>query len=306
MRQRPVGDLLKALNQLDIKAYGEIKEGYPPIAIEAHGLAGGKVRLSGENSSQYLSSLLMAAPYAQKPMEIVMEGDLVSKPYVDMTLSVMKSFGVSVDQEGYKTFKVQAPQKYRPIYYTIEGDASNASYFFAAAAITGGKARVTNLSYETKQGDIRFVDLLSQMGCKIEKGSDWIEITGQPLQGIEVDMKDMPDMVQTLAITALFAKGKTVMKNIAHLKIKETDRIRDLAAELHKIGANVEAGKDHLTVSQGNLKSSRIETYKDHRMAMSFAIAGLKIPGMVIQDPACVQKSFPDFWDRLQTLYPSN
>jgi 3-phosphoshikimate 1-carboxyvinyltransferase len=144
------------------------------------------------------------------------------------------------------------------------------------------------------------------MGCKIEKGSDWIEITGQPLQGIEVDMKDMPDMVQTLAITALFAKGKTVMKNIAHLKIKETDRIRDLAAELHKIGANVEAGKDHLTVSQGNLKSSRIETYKDHRMAMSFAIAGLKIPGMVIQDPACVQKSFPDFWDRLQTLYPSN
>jgi len=304
MRQRPIQDLLDGLKQLGVKAYGEPKEGYPPVVIEADGIAGGKVVMSGENSSQYLSGILMAAPYAQKAIEIEIKGSLVSRPYVDMTLSIMKSFGVDVIQDQYKFFKVDAPQKYKPSYYKIEGDASNASYYFAAAAITGGKVRVTNLSHESKQGDIHFVDLLAQMGCNVQKGPDWIEVSGQFLKGIEADLRDMPDIVQTLAIVALFAKGKTVIKNIEHLKIKETDRIRDLAAELQKIGANVEAGEDYLIVSGGNLRPARIETYKDHRMAMSFAVAGLKIPGILVQDPSCVEKSFPDFWTRLEALYP--
>lgn len=302
MRERPVDDLLDSLNQLGVKSYGEIKKGFPPVIIEANGLPGGKTTLSGENSSQYLSSLLMVAPYANGPIEITIKGALVSIPYVDMTLSIMKSFGVTIVNKNYKTFKVKAPQIYKPCFYPVEADASSASYFFAAAAITGGKVRVTNLSYTTCQGDIHFVDLLEKMGCKVEKGPDWVEVQGQPIRGIEANLRDMPDMVQTLAIVSLFAQGKTVIKDIAHLKIKETDRINNLAKELRKIGAEVEAGNDYLSISVNKLNPSSIETYNDHRMAMSFAIAGLKIPGISIENPDCVKKSFPDFWEKLQAL----
>jgi 3-phosphoshikimate 1-carboxyvinyltransferase len=304
MRERPVLDLIEGLQQLGVKIKGSVKEGYPPLVIEADGIQGGKTSVRGEKSSQYLSSLLLAAPCAQSDIEIEVIGDLVSKPYVKMTLDVMKAFGISVEQKG-GTFKIHAPQKYKPAYYRIEGDASNASYFFAAAAIAPGKVRVNNIYPNTAQGDISLVDLLGQMGCKIVKQDGWIEIEGGPLKGIDVDMKDMPDMVQTLAIVALFAKGKTTIRNIAHLKIKETDRIGDLARELAKIGAKVEAGPDFLTVEGGELKGAPIETYNDHRMAMSFAVAGLKIAGITIENPGCVGKSFPDFWERFQTLYLS-
>jgi len=304
MRERPVLDLIDGLQQLGVKIKSDVKEGYPPLVIEADGIKGGKTSVRGEKSSQYLSSLLLAAPCAQSDIEIEVIGDLVSKPYVQMTLDVMKAFGISVEQKG-GTFKIHAPQKYKPAYYRIEGDASNASYFFAAAAITPGKVRVNNISPATAQGDIGLVDILGQMGCKVVKGSGWIEITGGTLKGIDVDMKDMPDMVQTLAIVALFAKGKTMIRNIAHLKIKETDRIGDLAKELAKIGAKVEAGADFLTVEAGQLKGASIQTYNDHRMAMSFAVAGLKIAGIKIENPGCVDKSFPNFWERFQTLYLS-
>ena len=303
MRERPIGDLIQALNKLGVRAYSENRDGYPPIIIEADGLKGGRTTLSGENSSQFLSSLLMAAPYAQSPVEIEIKGDLVSKPYVDMTLSVIQKFGVEVHNANYSFFSVKTPQKYQPRYYTVEADASNASYFFAAAAVTKGKVRVQNLPYQSFQGDIHFVDLLEKMGCHVEKGTDWIELKGKELTGIEIDLKNMPDIAQTLAIVALFAKGQTVIKNIAHLKLKETDRITNLANELRKIGAHIEAGSDYLKISTGSLTPSLIETYNDHRMAMSFAVAGLKIPGITIKNPECVKKSFPNFWKVFEKLY---
>lgn len=303
MRERPIEDLIQALHHLGVNAYSEIKEGYPPIIIESKGLKGGRTTLSGENSSQFLSSLLMAAPYAQSPVEIEIKGDLVSKPYVDMTISVIQTFGVEIQNENYSFFSVKTPQKYQPRYYTIEADASNASYFFAAAAITKGKVRVENLPYQSIQGDVHFVDLLEKMGCQVEKGPDWIELTGKDLTGIEADLKDMPDIAQTLAIVALFAKGQTIIRKIAHLKLKETDRISNLAIELRKIGAIVETGDDYIKISSNNLTSSIIDTYNDHRMAMSFAIAGLKIPGITIDHPECVKKSFPNFWQVFEQLY---
>ncbi|MBI1884054.1 MAG: 3-phosphoshikimate 1-carboxyvinyltransferase [Chlamydiae bacterium] len=303
MRERPIGDLLDALHRLKIECRSELKEEFPPIIIEAQGLKGGKTTLMGEKSSQYLSGLLMAAPYAQESLQIDIKGELVSKPYVDMTLSVMKTFGVEVERKDYRRFKIKAPQKYKPRYYSIEGDASNASYFFAAAALTGGKAKVTNLPYSSVQGDVHFVDILEQMGCRLEKGTDWIEITGAPLCGTEVDMKDMPDMVQTLAIVALFAQGKTVIRNIGHLKIKETDRLEALTTELRKMGGEVELKKNDLSISgSSKLNGASIKTYNDHRMAMSFAIAGLKIPGIIIQNPSCVNKSYPKFWGDFSRL----
>lgn len=306
MRQRPIEDLIHALDQLQVKTSYELHPGCPPIAIYANGIPGGKAEISGKNSSQYISSLLMVAPYAQAPIELVVEGNLVSSPYIHMTLDMMQAFGVKVIIKDNQTFRIQAPQKYKPCHYTIEGDASNASYFFAAAAITGGKVRVKRLPNTTRQGDIHLVDLLTQMGCSVQKGTDWIELIGTPhLQAIEADLKDMPDMVQTLAIVALFAKGRTMIKNIAHLKIKETNRLEALRAELSKIGADVQAGDDYLGVATGNLTGSPIKTYNDHRMAMSFAVAGLRIPGIMIEDPSCVQKSFPNFWDYFQALYPT-
>ncbi len=303
MRERPVADLLDGLKQLGTKAYGEKKEGYPPIIVEANGLKGGKVSLRADRSSQYLSSILMAAPYAQKPVQISIEGKLVSKPYVDMTLALMKIFGVEVTEEKGKIFKISAPQKYKPQAYQIEADASNASYFFAAAAVTEGRICVTNMNPHTLQGDIKILDLMSQMGCKVQKNSDSIIVEGGPLRGIQADLQDIPDMVPTLAIMALFAQGETFIKNIAHLKIKETDRIEALANELRKIGAQVEAGNDYLKIIPQPLHSASIKTYNDHRMAMSFAIAGLKIPGLIIQDPECVKKSYPGFWNDLNKLY---
>ena len=300
MQERPIGGLINALYNLGVKA--ESNNNHPPIKIFGGSLKGGKTKINGNISSQFLTSILLCAPYAEKDVELEVVGDLTSKSYVDISLDVMKSFGVKVQNDSYKIFKIKK-KKYQPKEYLIEGDLSSASYFFAAAAITKGKIKVKNINPNSVQGDVCFVDLLKKMGCEVIKEKDSIEVIGKDLYGITADMNNMPDTVQTLAVVAAFAKGKTVIKNIYNLRVKETDRINALESELKKIGIKVEATRDIITIYGGTAKGSEIETYNDHRMAMSFAIVGLKIPGIIIKNPECVTKSFPEFWDKLKEIY---
>lgn len=301
MQERPIEDLLDCLRQMKIEA--ESNNQCPPIIIHGGSPPGGTVQLAGDKSSQYLTSLLLSAPYFQNDTVIDIQGELTSKPYVDITLDIMRTFGVSVENASYRKFTVQAGQRYRAQTYGVEGDASSASYFFAAAAVTSGEVTVTRLNPNSVQGDIQFPQALAQMGCRVATGAEKITVRGNRLRGITIDMNNMPDAVQTLAVVALFAEGPTTVTGIGNLRIKETDRIAALAAELTRLGATVETGGDHLTIQPGPLKGAEIETYHDHRMAMSFAVAGLKIPGVKIKNPQCVDKSFPDFFDRFQTLY---
>ncbi len=300
MQERPIQDLIDGLIQLGMKV--KSNNGFPPVTVAGGGLKGGQIKLNGDISSQYLSSILMCAPYAQG--ETVIEtGNLASRPYVDMTISVMEDFGTKIENKNYRKFIVSNKRKYKARNYSIEGDASNASYFFAAAAITKGKIRVNNINPKSKQGDIEFVGLLSRMGCLVKNGRNFIEVTGKPLSAIKVDMNKMPDIVPTLAVTSLFAKGETIIKNVPNLRVKETDRLRALASELRKIGANVEEFPGGLKIRKRRLQKAIIETYYDHRMAMSFAVAGLVINGVRILNPGCVNKSFPNFWNEFQKLY---
>jgi len=301
MRKRPIEELLKGLRMLGVKAYS--RGGYPPVVIESKGLLGGRVEIRGEESSQYLSALLMVAPYARRDVSIEVKGSLSSKPYIDITLDVMSAFGVRVEAWGYNNFFIQRGQYYTPRTYHIEADASNASYFFSAAALTRGKVRVENLRQDSLQGDIRFLEILERMGCKVTWRNNGVEVFGRELTGIEVDMNEMPDLVPTLAITSAFARGKTVIKNIGHLRFKESDRIHALTQELIKMGIHVEEGDDWLKIEGGSAHGAEIETYNDHRIAMSFAISGLVVPGVKIKEEECVNKSFPFFWDTLQEFY---
>lgn len=301
MRQRPIADLTDAL-----KHWGVIcntSGGCPPVDIECTGKFGGTARISADVSSQFLSGLLMVAPLAHNDCEIRIVGELVSKPYVAMTLRMMAERGVRVNAQGYQAFKVPAHQAYKPGDYAIEADASGASYFLAAAAIAGGRVRITNLGTKTVQGDARFVEVLGKMGCETELTPTYLEARGTGrLKGIDIDLNAMPDMAQTLAVTALFAEGPTTIRNIANLRVKETDRITATATELRKLGAKVEEAEDALRITPGPLHGAAIDTYDDHRMAMSFALAGLRIPGVTINDPECVSKTFPDFFERFSTL----
>lgn len=301
MHERPIQDLLDGLSQLGVNATSQKKNRCPPVVVD-HDFDGGKCIMNGSNSSQYFSSILLSAPYAKKDVEIDVKGELASKPYIDVTIEIMKNFGVKVVNKNYKKFIVKHNQKYKARSYTIEGDASNASYFLAAGAIMGKPVRVTNINSQSKQGDIHFADVLRKMGCTIKKGKNWIEVRGEKLKAITIDMNAMPDIVQTLSIVALFAKGTTKIKNVPNLRIKETDRIHALATELRKIGAQVKENKDGLEITPGIFHGASIDTYDDHRMAMSFAIAGLKINHMSIQNPFCVRKSFPNFWEIFETL----
>jgi 3-phosphoshikimate 1-carboxyvinyltransferase len=303
MRKRPIGELLGGLGELGVRAYSQKGNDYPPVIVESQGLKGGTVKIKGEESSQFLSGLLMVAPYAQRDVSIEVTGSLASEPYVDITLDVMSAFGVGIRNQGYRSFFIKAGQRYLPQKYRIEGDASNASYFFSAAAVCRGKVKVKNLNPATIQGDIGFLDILERMGCGVTRGSDWIEVLGGELHGIEIDMNEMPDLVPTLAVTAAFARGRTVIQNIGHLRFKESDRIHALAAELGKMGIRVNEGEDGLEVEGGKPQGAEIETYDDHRMAMSFAIAGLGAPGVKIKGERCVDKSFPEFWEELQKFY---
>jgi 3-phosphoshikimate 1-carboxyvinyltransferase len=301
MRERPIEDLLEALAQLGATAYAELGNGCPPVLIEASGLQGGRATIAGDVSSQFLSGLLMAAPYAKNPVELVLQGRLVSEPYVAMTIAVMESFGVAVDVQSGRYF-VTGDKRYQGRHYEIEPDASAASYFFAAAAITGGKILVEGLSRRSLQGDVAFCDCLEQMGCTVEYRENAIEVRGGRLRGIEVDMNAISDTVQTLAAAALFAQGPTTISGVAHIRHKETDRIHALAAELRKIGARVEERPDGLRIIPGKLQASVIETYNDHRMAMSMALIGLQAPGIIILNPECTAKTYPDFFADLTRL----
>jgi 3-phosphoshikimate 1-carboxyvinyltransferase len=303
MRERPIGDLLDALNQLGVKAVSEFANGCPPIVIESSGLPGGAVHIKGGTSSQFLSSLLMVAPFAQSDLSIEVEGTLVSAPYVTMTIAMMNQFGLTITRDRANGFHVPAPQRPAPVpRYAIEPDASAASYFFGAAAITGGSVTVVGLPAQSLQGDIRFVEVLQQMGCRVERSGDAITVHGGPLHGIDVDMNDISDTVMTLGAVACFAKGTTTIRNVAHIRHKETDRLSALATELRRIGAEVVERDDGLTITPGPLHGAVIATYNDHRMAMSLALVGLKIPGIVIDEPACVAKTYPRFFEDLERV----
>jgi 3-phosphoshikimate 1-carboxyvinyltransferase len=303
MRKRPIGELLNSLGELGVKAYSKKGDGFPPVIVESQGLKGGMARIKGEESSQFLSGLLMVAPYARRDVNVEVTGSLASKPYVDITRDVMSVFGVKIKNQEYRSFFIKAGQRYLPQTYRIEGDASNASYFFSAAAVCRGRVRVENINPVTIQGDIGFLEILERMGCRVTRGSDWIEVLGGELHGIEMDMNEMPDLVPTLAVTAAFAQGETVIKNISHLRFKESDRLHALAVELSKMGIQIKEGEDRLEIEGGKPHSAEIETYDDHRMAMSFAVAGLTVPGVKIKGERCVDKSFPEFWEVLHKLY---
>ena len=302
MRQRPLADLLHCLTQMGVKAVSANGNGCPPIDIAGGEVPGGEVQLAGDKSSQYLTSILLSAPYFKNDTCIHIQGDLTSKSYADITLDIMKTFGVSVINESYQRFKVKAGDRYNAQTYQVESDWSSASYFLAAAAVTGGEVTLTDINPHSVQGDAQFTSVLEKMGCRIEKKSNTLQIKGNPLKGITINMNNMPDAVQTLAVTALFAEGETVIQGIGNLRIKETDRILALANELTRLGAEVEAGEDYLVIRPGDYRGAEIETYDDHRMAMSFAVAGLKIPGIRIKNPTCVEKSFPDFFQRFANL----
>ncbi len=296
MRQRPIQPLLEALQKWGVRAYSEKDNGCPPVVIESNGLEGGATEIDATLSSQFLSALLLAAPYAQKPGVIKVKGKLVSLPYVDLTLQVMEDFGIKVEHHDYQVFKIgQGCYKARP--YTIEGDCSTASYFWAAAAVLKGEITVRPISIHTKQADFKLLDILKQMGCHIEASGDGVKVIGGNLVGVEVDMNKMPDVVPTLAVVAAFAKGKTKITGIGHLRHKESDRIQAVATELQRMGIKVIEGDDYLIIWGGNPQPAMIETYNDHRIAMSFAVAGLKLPGVKIINPECVKKSFPGFWE---------
>lgn len=303
MRERPIGDLLVALRQLgaNVQSANTNDDRCPPVSIASTGLNGGIATVAGNISSQFLSGLMMAAPMAKSPVTLQVQGELVSVPYVRMTAAVMHSFGASVDGNGSGPFVIDTAKKYVGVPYDIEPDASAASYFWAAAAITGGRAFVSGLNQESLQGDVRFCEVLRQMGCTVNYRPDGTEVIGgQQLRGVEVDMSDISDTVQTLAAVAMFAEGSTTVRGVAHNRVKETDRISDLATELRKLGARVDEFEDGLRIDPPtNITPTEIDTYHDHRMAMSLALIGLRNPGIVIRDPDCTGKTYPNYWQDL-------
>ncbi len=306
MRQRPIGPLVDGLRALGALVEYEGVEGYPPLVVHARGLAGGEVAFATPPSSQYVSALLMVAPYAQQDVLVSVAGRLTSRPYVDMTIATMRALGVEVLEGDDQRFVVAASQRYRAGEYTIEPDATAATYFWSAAAITGGAVLVRGLTRASRQGDVGFVDVLAQMGCRLHASAEGLGVAAPAdgrLRGVAVDLNEMPDTVQTLAVTALFADGPTEIRNVGNLRIKETDRIAALASELGRLGARVTARADGLTIHPpARVQPAAIETYDDHRMAMSFALAGLCVDGVVIREAGCVSKSFPGFFDALARL----
>ncbi|NQU03037.1 MAG: 3-phosphoshikimate 1-carboxyvinyltransferase [Syntrophaceae bacterium] len=305
LRERPVKPLLKALTKLGVRCRSASKSGYPPVIIEGGGIHGGKVTFTDAKSSQYISSLLVISPYAREDVEIELEGLTVSMPYIDMTIDVMSHFGVEVIRRGEKGYTVKVPQRYKGQKYLVESDVSGASYFFLAAALCKGRVRVQNINPDTIQGDIEFLKIMEKLGCLVSRRENWIDVSGKKLiQGdFEFDMANMPDMVPTLAVLSAFRPGRTAIKNVSHLRIKESNRIEALVNELNRIGVDSKELEDGLVIQGGTPHRAEIETYNDHRIAMSFAIAGLATEGIMIKDKMCVNKSFPGFWDELDRLY---
>jgi 3-phosphoshikimate 1-carboxyvinyltransferase len=314
MRERPIGNLLKTLRELGAEVSSEGDRF--PLTVHGHGLRGGAAEIDATESSQLLSAVLQVAPYAENDVTLSVAGSLVSLPYIDITIKMMEQFGVSVargagdasvvtDNATYRNYNIKSGQKYRAHRYEIEPDASNATYFFAAAAVTGGRVRVPYLTADSLQGDTHFVDILERMGCHVIRGETYIEVIGTPLRGIEevLDMNAISDTVQTLAAIAPFADGPTEIHNIEHIRHKETDRIHAIVTELTKLGVKVEEYPDGLKIYPSALQPAAVDTYNDHRMAMSFSVVGLIVPGIVINDPGCTRKTFPDFFSRFEKLY---
>jgi 3-phosphoshikimate 1-carboxyvinyltransferase len=303
MRERPIGDLVSALTMLGAKV--EASGCCPPVKIFASGLPGGKAMITGDTSSQYLSALLMVAPYAKGPTEIGLSTDLSSAPYVEMTIAIMGDFGVSIRRVDDDRFAIH-PASYRApaAHYAIESDASAASYFFAAAAICGGAVKVTNISRKSKQGDIGFLDILQRMGCVLTEKDDSVEVNGTgSLCGVDVDMRHIPDTAQTLAVVAPFADSPTRIRGIASARLKESDRIRATCIELARLGVPVDEHDDGLTIHPcEKFTPACINTYNDHRMAMAFSLIGLRVPGINIENPGCASKTFPGFFTTLESL----
>jgi len=300
--ERPMGELLEALRDLGIQATAEKGNNRPPVRIEGGGFTGGQTRLSGAVSSQYLSALLLIGPLAAEGVEIEITGELVSRPYVDLTLSVLTAFGITFSREAYRRFTLPGGQTYRSRQYDIEADASSASYFWAAAALTRGRVTVANLDLESVQGDIDFLSVLARMGCRLTSSPEGLTVKGAPLRGIHMDMSVMPDLVPTLAVLAAFADGETVVTGVAHLRHKESNRLAAVVTELRKMGVTAEETADGLRIVGGTPQGAEIYTYDDHRLAMSFAVAGLQAKGTIIRNPDCVAKSFPNFWEYFDNL----
>lgn len=301
MRERPIQDLVTGLKQLQIGIQCELDNACPPVIVRSSGIPGGQIQVAGNLSSQYLSALLMVAPYADTALEIVVEGELVSVPYVEMTLEVMKRFGVTVETNNLQRFVI-SPQKYRGQDYQIEPDASAASYFFATAAITGGTITVPGLNRQALQGDVHFVEALEKMRCRVQWNDSSITVTGGKLRGIDLDMNAISDTAQTLAAVAVFAEGPTRVRNVEHMRIKETDRVAAVVTELRRLGIRAEEHADGYTIYPGPISPAQVATYNDHRMAMSFSLIGLKAAGVQIANPGCTGKTYPRFFEDLQKL----
>lgn len=303
MKERPIGHLVDALRQGGAQIDYLEQADYPPLRLKG-GFSGGEVAVDGSVSSQFLTALLMTAPLAPQNTTITIKGELVSKPYIDITLNLMKTFGVEVENDGYGVFRISGNQTYvSPGDYLVEGDASSASYFLAAAAIKGGTVKVTGIGRNSMQGDIRFADVLEKMGAVIEWGEDYIACTRGELNAIDLDMNHIPDAAMTIATAALFAKGTTVMRNIYNWRVKETDRLAAMATELRKVGAEVEEGHDYIRVTPPQIiQYAEIGTYNDHRMAMCFSLVALSATPVTILDPKCTAKTFPDYFEQLARL----
>jgi 3-phosphoshikimate 1-carboxyvinyltransferase len=303
MHERPIGDLVNALAGLGAEIACLENEGYPPLRITARGLSGGETEVSGITSSQFLTALLLAAPYARDAVTVRIKDRLVSVPYVEMTIALMERFGVRVEREGWSRFHVPAGQRYRsPGRALVEGDASSASYFLAGAAVTGGTLRVNGCGAESLQGDARFAQVLEEMGATVSMEPAAIVVSGgQVLHGIDADLSDMPDAAMTLAVAALFAQGPTTLRGIANWRVKETDRMAAVSTELEKLGARTEVGEDHLVVHPpAEIREASIATYDDHRMAMAFSLAACGKAAVTIEHPECVAKTFPEYFTVLE------
>ncbi|NLB62568.1 MAG: 3-phosphoshikimate 1-carboxyvinyltransferase [Fibrobacter sp.] len=309
MLERPIGDLVDALRQAGANIDYLGQESYPPMRIQARGLQGGTVRIKGNTSSQYLSALLMAGPYAAQPLTIEVEGELISKPYVNITLNEMRRFGINVENDDFKRFVVPQGSYVSPGVLEVEGDASAASYFLAGAALAHGPVRVKGAGRSSVQGDVLFAEVLQKMGAQVEWGPDWIEVRGGTLRGVDLDLNHIPDAAMTLVPLALFAQGSTTLRNIGSWRVKETDRIHAMATEARKIGAQVEEGPDYLVINPRPVSEyvhTDIDTYDDHRMAMSFALVSLGGISVTINDPKCVEKTFPNYFAEFQKMLSYN
>jgi len=302
MRERPLGDLVRALTELGIQVEYPLQEGYPPVLVSAGPLRGGQVRLHAGRSSQFLSALLMVAPCTARGLEIALDGPVISRPYVDLTLELMDRFGGPAVEETRDGYRVPGGAGYRSTVLEVEGDASSAAALFAAAAVSGGSVEVRGLPANSRQPDLHFVELLARMGCHVVRQENAVEVSGGALHGIHADLAHCPDLTPALAAVGLFAQGSTRITGAPHLRLKESDRIGDLAGELRKLGAQVEEHADGLSIHPGPLRGARLDPHRDHRLAMAFAVVGTVVAGVEIEDPGCVSKSFPGFFEVLDSL----